>query len=208
MNIKLPEIKVNLPAAKKVKYINLLRHQEKSAIDKFLDWAFTVGRAIVIITESVALGAFAYRFVLDRQIIDLKDKIKQEQAIIKLSEVNEQKFRTLQARLAIEKTLDEASVTKTTILKNIVSAARGRMSFRTIDISEAAISMEGITPSANAVSSFANQLKGLPGITKVSIGQLTNDTARGVLSVGLQAEFAAAKPPAPAEQPTPNGVSP
>lgn len=182
--------------AKKIQNINLLRHQEKSAIDKFLDWAFTIGRAIVIITESVALSAFAYRFILDRQIIDLKDKIKQEQAIVKLSGPNEFKFRNLQSRLSTAETLDKASTSKTTLLTEILNHAQGKISFRALAITDNDVSMEGIVPSAQTVSVFAKELRSVPGVIRVTIGEITNNTSTGIISVGLQAELAQARKPA------------
>lgn len=174
--------------AKRIQTINLLRHQEKSAVDKFLDWAFTVGRAIVIITESVALSAFAYRFILDRQIIDLRDKIKQEQAIVKLSQPNEFKFRNLQNRLDTVKILDESATSKTVLLAKIVQQAQGKIAFSTLSITEKTVSMSGAVPSARAVSAFAQELRGIQGITKVTIGEISNNTATGVITVGITAD--------------------
>lgn len=186
---------------KKNQHINLLRHQEKSAVDKFLDWAFTIGRAIVIITESIALSAFAYRFILDRQIIDLKDKIKQEQAIVRLSEPNELKFRNLQDRLEVIKILDEKSTSKTSVLAEILKRAQGKISFSAIAITDKAVSMEGVVSSARIVPTFVQELRSIPRITKVTIGEVANNTTTGIVSVGLQAELAqASKPVTPGQE--------
>lgn len=54
--------------------------------------------------------------------------------------------------------------------------------------------MEGIVPSAKAVSTFAEDLRGVSGISKVTIGEITNNTATGVISVGLEAELTQANP--------------
>ncbi|MDP3941757.1 MAG: hypothetical protein Q8Q49_05630 [bacterium] len=173
--------------AKKIRNINLLRHQEKSVIDKFLDWAFTVGRAIVIITESVALSAFAYRFILDRQIIDLKDKIKQEQAIVKLSANNEYTFRSLQNRLLGAKTLEDASGKETMLLNQILERAQGRMSFLSVAIGDETVSMDGTVSSPGAIGSFTADLRGIPGISAVSIDNISNNTKNGALTVSIRA---------------------
>ncbi|MEN9407229.1 MAG: hypothetical protein RLZZ455_445 [Candidatus Parcubacteria bacterium] len=194
--------------AKKIQYINLLRHQEKSAVDKFLDWAFTVGRAIVIITESVALSAFAYRFVLDRQIIDLKDKIKQEQAIVKLSQPNEFKFRNLQGRLAEARILDEQSSSKITLLTEILKPAQGKISFKTLAITDKAVSMDGIVPSAKTVSIFAQELRNIPGVSRVTIGEIGTNTATGVTSVGIVADLTQPSPAATSMTPQQGTLTP
>ena len=45
--------------------INLVKKNEKSSVDKFINWTLSIGRLIVIITEIIAISAFLYRFSLD-----------------------------------------------------------------------------------------------------------------------------------------------
>ena len=90
--------------------INLLK-QQTSLVDRFIDWALTIGRLLVILTEIVALSAFIYRFSLDRQLIDLHSKITQEQAIANYLNNNEKKYRNLQDRLAIATNYSTLGVT-------------------------------------------------------------------------------------------------
>ncbi len=165
--------------------INLIRHQEKAVLDKLLDWAFTVGRAIVIITESVALSAFAYRFILDRQIIDLRDTIKQEQAIVALSKTNEDKFRNLQNRLAMIKTLEGKSTQQADLLSQILKTAQGKIAFSAITISTESVSLEGIVPTTSSLAQFVNLLRDLPLVKTVSINSINNKASTGSIEVSL-----------------------
>ena len=56
--------------------INLIA-QPKELIEKiFSEWAVNFGRIIIVLTELIALSALGYRFYIDRQIIDLHQKIK------------------------------------------------------------------------------------------------------------------------------------
>ena len=57
--------------------INLVKSRKPHFLDRFITWALNAGRLLVIITETVALSAFLFRFGLDREIVDLNDKIKQ-----------------------------------------------------------------------------------------------------------------------------------
>ncbi|MDE2025485.1 MAG: hypothetical protein KGJ07_03255, partial [Patescibacteria group bacterium] len=76
--------------------INLVRGRRPRVLDQFVGWALTIGRVVVILTELIALGAFLYRFGLDRQLVDLHDKIAQEQSIVDLLKQNENSYRNLQ----------------------------------------------------------------------------------------------------------------
>jgi hypothetical protein len=75
--------------------INLLKKKSNRSLDVFVRWAITGGRFLVILTETIALGAFLFRFNLDRQIVDLSDRIK----VARLSVVqsNEEKYRLITA---------------------------------------------------------------------------------------------------------------
>lgn len=72
---------------------------EKTRLGRFLKWALTFGRWIVIATELVVILCFLSRFKLDRELTDLGEKIKQQQAIISSFGELEKDFRNLQKRL-------------------------------------------------------------------------------------------------------------
>ncbi len=72
---------------------------EKGTFGRLLKWALTVGRYIVIITELIVILAFLSRFKFDRDLTDLNEKVKQQQAIVQSSAQFEQKFRFLQKQL-------------------------------------------------------------------------------------------------------------
>src|SRR3989344_1080687 len=107
--------------SKKHLSINLLKAKEISFLDKFLNWALTVGRLVVIATELIALFAFIYRFSLDRQLIDLHSKIKQEEAIVNSLKESEQSYRNLQDRLAAAAKFSETGGEEYTVFKDIIS---------------------------------------------------------------------------------------
>src|SRR3989339_1176585 len=89
-----------MPAAPKIS-INLLglEQQEHSPIGRFIGWATTYGRYIMVTTEMIVLVAFLSRFSLDRQLTDLKDEIMQKQDIIAANQDLEIQFRQIQDSL-------------------------------------------------------------------------------------------------------------
>src|SRR5215469_2384590 len=86
--------------AEKNTTINLLPQENANILNQILDWALTIGRLLVILTEMVALGTFVYRFSLDMQIVDLHDKIKAESFIVANFQDAETTFLDIQDRLA------------------------------------------------------------------------------------------------------------
>src|SRR6185503_21080273 len=116
--------------AEKKRKINLLPNKGDKLINQFLSWALSVGRLLVIITETLALSVFIFRFSLDVKIIDLHDKIKNESQIIEGFQEGETTFRDLQTRLASAKTYDTTADKSLKILKDIIDMGRNRVTFK------------------------------------------------------------------------------
>lgn len=53
-----------------------------SPIGRFLQWALSVGRYLVVFTELIVIMSFGSRFTLDRRITDLNGSIQQKKTII------------------------------------------------------------------------------------------------------------------------------
>src|SRR3990167_3005090 len=100
--------------------INLIKNKQIPLFDKFMNWALTVGRLIVILTEIVAIAAFIYRFSLDERLIDLHDQIKQKQNLISLLRNDENKYRNLQDRIALASDLMEKNARTNRVVFDIV----------------------------------------------------------------------------------------
>ncbi|HVZ58575.1 MAG TPA: hypothetical protein VG935_02380, partial [Patescibacteria group bacterium] len=85
--------------------VNLLKKKGTPNLDIFIHWAITGGRFIVILTETIALAAFLYRFSLDRQIVDLHDQINAKETIVAALKDQEVSYRELQQRILQTKQL-------------------------------------------------------------------------------------------------------
>ena len=62
--------------------INLLLPKEKNWLDKVIYFGLNYLRYILVITQTVIIMVFFYRFKIDQEIVDLKDAVKQKQEII------------------------------------------------------------------------------------------------------------------------------
>ncbi len=166
--------------------INLLKKQT-SLIDRFVNWALTVGRLLVILTEIVALSAFIYRFSLDRQLIDLHSKITQEQAIVNYLKDNEQTYRNLQDRLAAAANYSTLGINRFKIFSDIVGFTPKGMSFNNLSLYENRIRIDANVDSVSSLSIFVNSLKNYSAIDTVSIDKIENKPSSAVITISITA---------------------
>src|SRR5258706_16133812 len=122
--------------------VNLVKGRKPHFLDQFIGWSLTVGRALVIITETVALSAFLYRFGMDREIIDLHDKITQEQNIVKFLKNDEVKFRNLQNRLSLASSALSSENQTLKIYNDIINFIPKDMTLSTFTLSQTSIIIE------------------------------------------------------------------
>jgi hypothetical protein len=169
--------------------INLLRASQSHFWENFLKWALTTGRFLIILTQTIALAAFVYRFSLDREIIDLADSIKQNQAIVGLYKNEEAKYQNLHERLVFADTLVTPQANKTVLLKEFVRIAQGKVIFNAIDIGETSVTVEAAASSTGALSSFLAEIKKLNEIKSVSVNSVENKATNGVILIGITAEL-------------------
>lgn len=83
------------------KTINLLPRDsfESSQLGYILSWVLIFGKWAVIITQLIVMGAFLWRFSLDRQLTDLNKAIAKNVAVAKSYEQVEREFVLAQKRL-------------------------------------------------------------------------------------------------------------
>lgn len=171
--------------AKSPASINLLSKRESKS-DTILKWALTTGRFIIIVTETIALAAFAYRFTLDRQIIDLHDKIKQNQSIISFYSADEERYRTLQTKLQTLSTLDSQSTEVTGRIDDIIEIARGKVVLESLTMGPNSVKISANTRTITLMNSFVDSLKKYPGTAGITITQIENKTDTGVINIALE----------------------
>lgn len=174
---------------KKSPSINLLKSKEETFIDRFITWALTIGRIVVILTELIALGAFLYRFSLDRQIIDLHTKIKQEQTVVGYLKENEGVFRNLQNRLFIASSFANSSKKDVAILDDIINFGSDNVIFNTIALQEDGVRINVSFRSVNSLQQFVTSLKNYKSVDSVSIDKIENRSSSGTITIGITAVF-------------------
>lgn len=180
--------------ADKIKSINLLPQKGDSFVNQFLSWALTIGRLLVILTETLALGVFLYRFQIDMKIIDLHDNIKNQRIIVSQFKNTEEEARNLQQRLALARQYAEEGKSTTTILADVIDMGKNKVTFKTIAITSSDVKIEAQASNAGALNIFVNSLKTYPKITAVRIDGVQNRTSTAVIVMNITASLKTAVP--------------
>lgn len=168
--------------------INLVK-KKVNVIDEILKWALSVGRLLVILTEIVAFSAFIYRFSLDRTIIDLHAKIKEEQAIISSISDREKQYRNLQERISDASKLGELGNRNVVFLNEIVKFTPGEISFNSFTLDSEKIAINASITSVSAMSAFINSLREHPRVSSVSIDSISNKSLDSSVNVIITARL-------------------
>lgn len=142
---------------------------EKTSFGKLLKWVLTVGRWIVIVTELVVVLAFLSRFKFDRELTDLNEKIKQQQAIITASAKFEQEFRLLQKRLLVINELKKTRSEPESLLTELAGLIPPDVLLDEVSVSESQITLSALALSENGLAVFLNNLKNSPKFEKLVI---------------------------------------
>lgn len=175
--------------AENTKSINLLPQKGEGFISQFLNWALTVGRLLIILTETLALGVFFYRFSLDMKISDLHDSIKNQSAIVSQFKTTEDSTRSLQNRLSLAEKYDTTSGITPVVFSDVIKMGRGLVTFTNLFVSTDTAKIEAQATSSNALSTFVNRLRNYPGITGVDIDGVENKNSSAIIKMTISAHL-------------------
>ncbi len=156
--------------------INLLPKAEgaNGTTGKFLDWALSWGKKIVILTELVVVLAFLSRFYFDTEVANLSEEIDHKKAIIESSRDFEEEFRSVTNRIgaAVKIEKDPSTVT---ILGDVEKIIPASVSLTQINIDQNVVNFSGLGNDqslAQMVASFqgSSKFKDL-SLEKISKGE-------------------------------------
>lgn len=136
-------------------------------------WTIDAGRAIIVGIELIALIALGYRFVIDRQIVDLHDEIKKQEAYIASRASDEKKYRSVQDRLQSIKITSENSKVKIDVINEILKVISEGTFFSTnLSVNDNLIGIDGITFSEYTLVDALSGLKKIPSVSSISIDEI------------------------------------
>lgn len=162
--------------------INLLIKEdlEHSPWGRLLTWSTTYGRYIMITTEIVVLLAFISRFSLDRKLTDLKEEIKQKQAIIEANSSFEAQFRFLQSRMKTVKSLVSNQAYPRDVLEAVQKMLPPDVYLETLTITDADISAKATAGTTGGFSQFLANMSNSSLFSGVEIGEVKRNPLIGI----------------------------
>lgn len=163
------------------KEINLLPQEEfeKKTLGKFLLWALTAGRWIVVITNIIVLAAFFSRFKLDSDVADLKEEIRTKQAVILASASFEKDFRALQNRLSSIEKIENNQLNVVNLVSSVSSSIPADVVLTSFSFKEDSLSLSGIALSPDSLGNFSRGLSRLSNLTDLNLSSVSKNTEGG-----------------------------
>lgn len=175
--------------AKQTESINLLQAKEKNLLENFLHWALTVGRFVVILTETVAICAFLYRFSLDAQIIDLHEDIKNQETIVTVYKDKEETYRDVQRRLAVAQQLITGTDKYVVVASEVSQIGKDIIQLKSISVNAKTVAIDANVQSISALGTYIRALKSYKYIKVVSLDKIENKTTQAVINVNITADL-------------------
>lgn len=161
--------------------INLLPRDafESSTLGVILEWSLVFGKWAVILTQLVVMGAFLYRFTLDRNLTDLRKAIAKDVAIIKSYDQVERDFTLAQKQInSAKQTLaSQGLILKT--LENITQVTPREVWYDRITISPTNIALTAYAASLPAFGQFLTTVQKDPLYNSIRIGKIESSTTKG-----------------------------
>lgn len=173
--------------ARKTPAINLLPQDrfEYSRLGRFLSWALSTGKYLVVATELVVIVAFLARFWLDRTLFDLRELRLQKEAIVDSYSGIYSDFLAVQTRLnAVAKLLDSHKLTADQLLK-LKSNSPAGVEYDRISVAGSVVVLRGYVPSTLVFSDLLTRLQSDASLS-VTVKMLQISQKR---SPGLDFEF-------------------
>ncbi len=160
--------------------INLGRKDDSTPASLFIKWTVNTGRIIIVGVELLTLAALGYRFIVDRQVIDLHDQIQRTQLFVDHQADNEKLYRNLQGRLTSIQTLQTATQKKVAFLSDLVTYLNTNDFISSnLNVADTTVSIDGESYSIFTLNSLIAKLKKNPEVVSISINELTS-LAQGV----------------------------
>src|SRR5258708_5873427 len=119
------------------------------------------------------------RFSLDAQIINLHDKIKQEQAIVSLLRHNEDSYRNLQDRLAIAQQQNSQAQQETKTFFVLLQRIPNTIQINRFDFSKNKLQIDIDTNSTISLGKIIQNLKSQKNVTNINIDKISNTISEG-----------------------------
>lgn len=154
---------------------------------KFLKWALSWGKKIIILTELIVVLAFLSRFWLDSEVANNSDEIDRRKTIIEASSDFEKDFRTVSASINQIKMINSLS-SPVTIYDASKSLIGTKVTISAIDIKGKKVSIHG-TGADSDLSSLVSAFKDSNDFDNVTLEKVSKQSSSSTVDFSLTALY-------------------
>ncbi|MCL4397859.1 PilN domain-containing protein [Patescibacteria group bacterium] len=169
--------------------LNLLSGDEleNTSGGKFIKWALTWGRRIVVLTELIVIGAFLSRFWLDTVVADLNDKIDRQKAVVLALADFEKEFRTVSDKVDKAGQLEKATSTLTVYDQTKKLIPNG-VTLVQLSINPQMIAFAG-SADENLLETMVTGFQNSPNFSNINVERIAKKDVYGVVDFSLKADY-------------------
>jgi hypothetical protein len=153
---------------------------EVSFWGRFLKWAVTTGRYIIILTELVVIIAFLARFKLDEDLRNLSEQINGQVSFLELQQGQELEFLAVQNRLRETGLILAARVDVTGYLDYLESKLTPELVIKSRSVTPEGLMFSGVTLDEKALGQMLATMSADSRWSGVDVTELSNDRTNGV----------------------------
>lgn len=154
---------------------------------RFLKWALTWGKRIIVITELIVILAFLSRFWLDTEVANNSEKIDQKKAIVQSQFDFEAKFRRLTDRISKAKTI-EALASPLTTYDQVVSLIPVSVRVGQFALTNASVSLSA-NSDEDSLGQTIEAFKSSPNFVDVNIERVAQASNKPTVDFSLSANY-------------------
>lgn len=163
------------------KSVNLLPRDafQVSTLGVVLEWALVFGKWAVIVTQLVVMGAFLWRFALDRELTDLRKAIARDVAVVNSYEQVERDFVLAQKQVTQVKITLAQQQRMLTILNDIQRVTPSDIWYDRITLSSSTLLLTAYSASLSGFGQFLTAVQRDPLFSGVRLEKVESSSARG-----------------------------
>lgn len=137
-----------------------------------MEWALSVGKWAVIVTQLIVMVAFLWRFGLDRKLTNLNRQVEQEVAVIKSYRQMESDFRLLQRRVVYAGEVIKRQDEVDGLIALVQSLTPSDVWYERMTISPTTISIAAYSASLSGFSRYLSALQGEEKFLLVNVASI------------------------------------
>lgn len=162
--------------------INLLVPSEfgQSFWGKFLKWAVTSGRYVVIITEMIVVIAFLSRFKLDTDLNRLNSAIADKKVVLDSLVGKETEFKSVQKKVSWANQILNRKIVAGDVLQSIVERTPEGVRFIGLKFDEQSVNITASAVDERIMGLFLGQLNNNSAWKAVELASVTEDKSKGL----------------------------